>query len=104
MSRWQVDRVTPIEPVDFVECDSAYLLRLEGGGESRECIVEFESPSAVASGGYAEEALRSYLDDQEPPQQLVVMTTGDVRVVTAPREFDETLPRHKLRPGLLRAR
>jgi hypothetical protein len=104
MSRWQLDRVTPIAPVDFLECDNAYLLRLEGGGEFRECIVEFESPSVLASINYAEEALRSYLDDQEPPQQLVVMKTGEVRVVTLPREVDESLPPHAARPRVLRAR
>jgi len=104
VTRWQVDRVTAIAPVDFDECDSAYLLRLEGGGESRECIVEFEAPSAVASSGYAEEALRTYLDDQEPPQQLVVMKSGGVRVVTEPRAFDESKPRHAARLELLRAR
>jgi hypothetical protein len=88
VQQWQVDRVTPIAPVDFATCDAAYLIRLKCGEEVTESVVEFAAPSSVASGGYAEEKLSSFFGDEEPPQHIVVEREGTVRIVTGPKPTD----------------
>jgi hypothetical protein len=105
VQQWNVDRVTPISPVDFDLCDAAYLLRLTCGEETAETIVEFAAPSAVASGGYAEEKLSAYLSDDEPPQHIVVERDGGVRIVTGPKDVDpDRAPRQAQPAAPLRAR
>ncbi|MGH3003013.1 MAG: hypothetical protein ACRDM1_10220, partial [Gaiellaceae bacterium] len=85
---WTVDGVCAVDPTAGSGCDASYLLKLSSGDERAQAMVEFAAPAAVASGGYAEEVLSRFLDDDEPPQRLVVEQGGEVRVATAgkPRE------------------
>ena len=92
MQHWRVDRVTPISPSDATKCDAAYLLKLSCGEEQTEGIVEFASPSSVASGGYAEEKFNVFLSDDEPPRRIVVGRDGAVQVVDGPRDVDPDRP------------
>jgi hypothetical protein len=95
---WAVDRVVAVSPSSGGDFDAAYLLKLSIGPSTRDVLVEFEAPSAVASGGYAEEVTRAFLRDEEPPQRIVVERTGAVRVLTGPREREpgEASPRSGL--------
>jgi hypothetical protein len=99
MQHWAVDRVTPISPADAAKCDAAYLLRLSWGEESTEAVVEFASPSSVASGGYAEEKFSVFLADDEPPQRIIVGRDGSVEVIEGPRDVDPDRPPRVARPA-----
>jgi hypothetical protein len=99
MQRWQIDRVTPISPTDVVKCDAAYLLKLSCGEEVTEGVVEFASPSSVASGGYAEEKFSAFLSHDEPPRRILVARDGDVEVIDGPREVDPDRPPRVARPA-----
>lgn len=66
--------------------DSAYRVRVACGSSTRDVVVEFTSPSSLTSVGYAEEVTRPFLENDEPPQHLVVSVDGDVRVLHGPRE------------------
>jgi hypothetical protein len=92
---WLVDRVVAVAPSSEVDFDAAYLLKVSYGSTTRDVLVEFAAPSAVASGGYAEEVTRAFLRDEEPPQRIVVERDGTVRVSTGPRlrEPGEASPR-----------
>jgi hypothetical protein len=80
MQTWTIDGVSAVSPTEGSGCDASYLLKLSCGEERTEARVEFAAPAAVASGGYAEEVLTPFLDDDEPPQRLVVEQGGAVRV------------------------
>jgi hypothetical protein len=99
MQQWHVDRVTPISPTDAAKCDAAYLLRLSCGDETTEGVVEFASPSSVASGGYAEEKFSAFLSDDEPPRRILVERDGAVQVVDGPRAVDPDRPPRVARPA-----
>lgn len=109
METWSVDRAVPVEP-STQTYDAAYVLKLSyaEGAEQAEVLVEFEAVSSVASGGYAEEVLRPYLSDDEPPQRVVVHSDGTVEVTArtaddAPertrRRRDSELPQRARRRG-----
>jgi hypothetical protein len=99
MQQWRVDRVTPISPADAAKCDAAYMLKLSCGEELTEAVVEFASPSSVASGGYAEEKFSVFLSHDEPPRRILVERDGDVQVVDGPREVDPDRPPRVARPA-----
>jgi hypothetical protein len=84
VENWRIDRSVAISPQPGSDSDAAYLVTVGYGEERAEVIVEFAAPSAVASAGYAEEVVRKYLADDEPPQQIVVATDGSVRIETEP--------------------
>jgi hypothetical protein len=84
VENWTVQRVSAVLPTAGGGCDAAYLLRVSYGDEHAEILVEFEAPSSVASGGYAEEVVAPYLKDDEPPQRLVIARDGSVRVAAGP--------------------
>lgn len=86
------------------ECDAAYLLKLGYGEERAEVIVEFTAPSSVASSGYAEEVIRRFLGDDEPPQRLLVERDGSVRVTTSPLTAERTPRNTTASPDPQRAR
>ena len=88
MAKWLVDRSNAIAPLSEGDFDAAYRVRLSRGQTAREVVVEFAAPSAVASGGYAEEIVRRFQHDDEPPQHLIVERDRSVRVLTGPRERD----------------
>jgi hypothetical protein len=91
MHNWTVDGVSAVSPTEGSGCDASYLLKLSSGDERAEARVEFAAPAAVASGGYAEEVFAPFLDDEEPPQRMVVEQGGTVRIAAAgkPREAGE---------------
>jgi hypothetical protein len=64
--------------------DAAYLVKLAAGSSTREVVIEFTAPSAVASAAYAEEVTRRFLGDEQPPQHLVVELGGAVSILTEP--------------------
>ena len=70
--------VVAVSPMNAEKCDAAYLLKFGYGEEKAEVFVEFAAPSSVASGCYAEEVVRRFLRDDEPPQRLLVETGGHV--------------------------
>ncbi|HEY0414927.1 MAG TPA: hypothetical protein VGC78_00960 [Gaiellaceae bacterium] len=84
MENWRIERSVAISPADGSDADAAYRVTVGYGEERAEVIVEFTAPSAVASVGYAEEIVRKYLKDDEPPQQVVVAPDGSVRIETEP--------------------
>jgi hypothetical protein len=84
VENWEIQRVVAIAPSDGSDCDAAYLLKVAYGEEQAEVVVEFAAPSAVASGGYAQEVVGKFLADDEPPQRLVVERDGSVTVATGP--------------------
>ena len=73
-----------VSPRDAVDCDAAYLVKVGYADEEAEVVVEFAAPSSVASGGYAEEVVRRFLGDNEPPQLVVVERDGSVRIAASP--------------------
>jgi hypothetical protein len=83
VQNWEIKGVVAVAPT-AVDLDAAYRLKVAYGDEQTEVVVEFAAPSAVASGGYAEEVVRKFLGDDEPPQRLVVETDGSVRIATDP--------------------
>jgi hypothetical protein len=84
MENWVIRRVVAVSPTNANDCDAAYVLKVAYGDEQAEVLVEFAAPSSVASGGYAEEVVRRFLADDEPPQRVVVDRDGSVRVITSP--------------------
>jgi hypothetical protein len=84
MENWEIRSVVAVSPTNVDDSDAAYLLKVAYGDEETEVVVEFAAPSSVASGGYAEEVVRRFLGDDEPPQRLVVERDGSVRVATSP--------------------
>jgi hypothetical protein len=97
MENWEIQRVVAVSPTNANDCDAAYLLKVAYGEEEAEVVVEFAAPSAVASGGYAQEVVGKFLADDEPPQRLVVERDGSVRVVTGPLAAERT-PRSRNAP------
>ena len=84
MEQWSVDRTVPVAPSKGMY-DASYVVKCSyaDGAETAEVSVEFEAPSSVASGGYAEEVVRPFLKDEEPPRQLVIRCDGTVEIVGA---------------------
>jgi hypothetical protein len=82
MRNWTISRSWPIEPPTGPAYDAAYIVRLTDGlGATRDMVVEFEAPSAVASVGYAEEISRRFRDRLELPEHVIVDVQRAVRVV-----------------------
>ena len=90
MENWVIQSVVAVSPSNAHDCDAAYLLKVAYGDEKAELVVEFAAPSSVASGGYAEEVVRKFLADDEPPQRVVVERDGSVRVVMSPLTTERT--------------
>ena len=84
MQNWEIKSVSAVSPTAGTDSDAAYLLKVAYGDEQAEVVVEFAAPSAVASGGYAEEVVRKFLADDEPPQRVVVERDGSVRIADDP--------------------
>lgn len=103
MENWVIRSVVAVSPMG-ADCDAAYLLKVAYGDEEAEVVVEFTAPSSVASGGYAEEVVRRFLGDDEPPQRVVVDRDGSVRVVESPLTAERTPRSTNALPGPQRAR
>jgi|SRR4051812_43384976 hypothetical protein len=97
MENWRIDKVGAISPSAGSDADAAYLVTVVYGDERAEVIVEFAAPSSVASRGYAEEIVRKYLTDDEPPQRVSVAPDGAVQVEKAPLETVR-VPRSRTTP------
>jgi hypothetical protein len=97
MENWAIQRVVAVSPKNANDCDAAYLLKVAYGEEEAEVVVEFAAPSAVASGGYAQEVVGKFLGDDEPPQHLIVERDGSVRVAKGPLTAERT-PRSRHAP------
>jgi hypothetical protein len=69
---WQIAKSAAIPPPSGGKTDAAYLVTLVAGSATREVVVEFATPSTVASPADAEEVTRRFLRDEEPPRHLVV--------------------------------
>ena len=69
---WQIAKSAAIPPTSGGQFDVAYLVTLVAVSATREVVVEFATPSTVVSAADAEEVTRRFLDDEEPPQHLVV--------------------------------
>lgn len=82
MAEWLIVKSWAIAPPSGDEYDAAYRVRLrDRAGATRDLIVEFAAPSALASVGYAEEIARRFLRESEPPGHVVVDVTRNVAVV-----------------------
>jgi hypothetical protein len=88
VENWEIKSVVAVSPTNAADSDAAYLLKVAYGDEQADVVVEFAAPSSVASGGYAEEVVRKFLTDDEPPQRIVVERDGSVRVATNPLTTD----------------
>ena len=84
MENWSIEKSGAISPSPGSNSDAAYMVTVTYGEERAEVIVEFAAPSSLASGGYAEEIVRKYLSDDEPPQRLSVAQDGSVRIEAGP--------------------
>jgi hypothetical protein len=89
---WLIGQVSAVSPTLGSAFDAAYRVKLSCGTTTRELVVEFAAPSAVASSGYAEEIARRFLSDEVPPQHVVVEIGGGLSVRTGPLSLasDET--------------
>lgn len=85
MENWRIEKVSAVSPTSG-SADAAYRVTVVYGEERAEVVVEFAAPSSVASGGYAEQIVRKYLTDDEPPQRLSVARDGSVQIETEPLE------------------
>lgn len=90
MEDWEIRSVVAVSPIDVDACDAAYLVKVGYGDEEAQVIVEFAAPASVASGGYAEEVVRRFLRDDEPPQRVVVARDGSVKIATKPLMAERT--------------
>jgi hypothetical protein len=90
VQNWEIRSVVAVSPTNADDSDAAYLLKVAYGDEAAEVVVEFAAPSSVASGGYAEEVVRRFLGNDEPPQRIVVERDGSVRVATSPLAAERT--------------
>jgi hypothetical protein len=97
VENWEIRSVSAVSPTD-TDSDAAYLLKVAYGEEEAEVVVEFAAPSSVASGGYAEEVVRRFLGEDEPPQRVVVERDGSVRIAAGPLTA-ERAPRGKNASG-----
>ena len=81
-------------------CDAAYLLKLSCGDELLEAVVEFASPSSVASGGYAEEKFSSSGQGRRAAAaDRRRAVTARCSVVDGPRAVDPDRPPRDRTPG-----
>jgi hypothetical protein len=85
VSTWQIVKSGAISPPSGGAFDAAYFVRLVFGSSTRVVVVEFVAPSAVASFAYAEEVTRPFLQQEHPPDRLVVEPGGAVSVQTEQR-------------------
>jgi hypothetical protein len=92
VSAWQIVKSGAIAPSGGA-FDAAYFVRLVCGSSTREVVVEFAAPSAVASCPYAEEVIRPFLRQDDPPDHLVVELGGTVSILREARRgtVDESL-------------
>jgi hypothetical protein len=90
MENWEIKSSVAVSPTDPDACDAGYLVRVAYGEEQADVVVEFAAPSAVASGGYAEEVVRKFLRDDEPPRRIVVERDGSLRIADAPLTVERT--------------
>jgi hypothetical protein len=98
VENWEIQSVVAVSPSGANDCDAAYLLKVAYGDEQAEMVVEFAAPSAVASGGYAEEVAGKFLASDEPPQRIIVERDGSVRVAEGPLTASRTpRGRHSVR-------
>ena len=104
MENWVIRSVGAVSPTNADDCDAAYLLKVAYGDEEAEVVVEFAAPSSVASGGYAEEVVRKFLADDEPPQRVLVERDGSVRVVESPLTAERAPRSRRTAPAPQRAR
>jgi hypothetical protein len=77
---WEIVKSGAIAASGY-EYDAAYFVRLVRDRSTREVVVEFAAPSAVASFFYAEEVTRRFLQEDEPPRHLVVEAEGLVSIL-----------------------
>jgi hypothetical protein len=78
VSSWQIVKSGAIAPPSGGAFDAAYFVRLVCGSSTREVVVEFAAPSSVASCPYAEEVIRPFLGQDDPPEHIVVEPGGAV--------------------------
>src|SRR4051794_14052475 len=90
VENWEIQSVVAVSPSEASDSDAAYLLKVAYGDEQAEVVVEFAAPSSVASRSYAEEVVRKFLGDDEPPQRIVVERDGSVRIATSPLTAERT--------------
>jgi len=101
VQNWEIKTSVAVSPTDASECDAAYLVKVAYGEEQAEVIVEFATPAAVASVGYAEEVTRKFLGDDEPPRRIVVERDGGEEDAYArPERSGETEAERKSVPVL----
>jgi hypothetical protein len=96
VENWKIERVVAISPSAGSDSDAAYLVTVGYGDERTGVVVEF-APSSVASGGYAEEVVRNYLADDEPPQRIAVAADGSLHIESGPLDADR-VPRSQNAP------
>jgi hypothetical protein len=98
MENWQIQRVIPVLPEDGSGADAAYRVEVSYGEERGTIVVEFAEPSSVASGAYAQDIVKPYLAEDEPPQRLLVQPDGSVSVSVGPLSAERT-PRKSFMPS-----
>jgi hypothetical protein len=98
MENWQIQRVIPVLPSEGSGADAAYRIEVSYGDERGTIIVEFAEPSSVASGAYAQDVVKPYLAEDEPPQRLLVQPNGSVTVAEGPLSAVRT-PRKVFTPA-----
>lgn len=83
MAPWSITKSWPIAPPTGAGYDAAYIVRLTdpATGSTRDLVVEYAHPSALASVGYAEEIARRFVGESDPPPHVIVDTERVVRVV-----------------------
>src|SRR5262245_41819494 len=82
VAEWSITKSWAIEPPSGAGYDAAYMVRIEDEtGTTRELVVEFAAPSALASVGYAEEIARRFRHGADPPRHVIVDLERTMRVV-----------------------
>jgi hypothetical protein len=74
---WRVVNVRSTESSPDRDTVSAALVEIERGSDTRRIVVELAGTAdAVGKTLNAREAVKGYLDDDEPPRRLIITTYG----------------------------
>jgi hypothetical protein len=74
---WSVKSVRAVEPTAGADAAVASIVTLGRGDEERPVLVELARTASAAGVGFdPRDAVSKFLDDDEPPERLVVTTDG----------------------------
>jgi hypothetical protein len=77
MAKWRIERVRGVDTSPGRDTETAFTFHLHANGAEAQTTVEYASGSGLGSLSAARDALRPYLDREQPPRRLIVDRNGN---------------------------